>query len=253
MAASIMLDSTIGNEPMLSSPDHDAENARLLIAGRLVRAVAHNLRQPLMSLEMNLATILKLTNRAPIDTEQIAAAIEDARLAGRRMAMSLQALEDLASPRRRRDEPIDVGEIVRDLATLVGTNAKDSQIRVDSDIQADLPPIVGDAAMVREALLSLVLSAVDHVVIGSRQSGTETPDARKVSPVVIVARRDPPDHVAVIVQHTGVADQDDDGEEELRWDTAIARAAVTLHRGSLAIEADAASSRATTRWPINAE
>ena len=242
-----MHDLTIGNEPMLSSPDHDAENARFLIAGRLVRAVAHNLRQPLMSLEMNLATILKLTNRVPIDAEQIAAAIEDARLAGRRMALSLQALEDLAAPRRRRDEPIDVGEIVRDLATLVGTNARTSRILVETDIQADLPPIVGDAAMVREALLSLVLSAVDHVVIRA------TTDARKLSPVVIIARRDPPHEVAVTVQHARVGDQDDGGEEELSWDTAIARAAVTLHRGSLAIEVDGASNRATTRWPINAE
>jgi two-component system sensor kinase FixL len=241
-----MLDLAIGDEPMLSSPDHDAENARLLIAGRLVRAVAHNLRQPLMSLEMNLATILKLTNRAPIDTEQIAAAIEDARLAGRRMAMSLQALEDLAAPRRRRDEPIDIGEVVRDLATLVGTNAKTSRILVESDIQADLPPIVGDAAMVREALLSLILSAVDHVVIKA------TTDTRKLSPVVIIARREPPNQVAVTVEHARVADHDDGGEEELSWDTAIARAAVTLHRGSLAVEADAATSRAITRWPINA-
>jgi C4-dicarboxylate-specific signal transduction histidine kinase len=231
--------------PTPNGPDHDAEQARLVIAGRLVRAVAHNLRQPLMALEMNLATILRLTKQGPLDVELVRDAIEDARLAERRMAVSLQALEDLATPRRRRHEPIDIAIIVRETAQLVATNAKPSPVRIEAEIEADLPALVGDEAMVREAVLSLVLSAVDRVL--------DTAPRRGRRPAVLaIARRDGGAHVAVVVEHSGQTSHGDRSKGS-SWDTSIAQVALTLHGGSLALERDGAASRAIMRWPIRGD
>ena len=236
-------DPTEGSMSNLSEPDK--ETARLLIAGRLVRAVAHDLRQPLMALEMNLATILKLTRRQVIDPDQIADAIDDARLAGRRMAASLQALEDLAIPRRRRDEPMDVGEIVHEIVRLVSANVKTSHVHIDGDVESALPQLVGDAAMVREAILSLTLSAADQVFADPALQPPQAP-AR----VVIEARHDDADHIAIVVKHASATQNPFVGDDEQMWATAIARAAVALHRGSLTIETDTHGSRATMRWPV---
>lgn len=229
---------------MPNGPDPDAEHARLLVAGRLVRAVAHNLRQPLMALEMNLATILKLTKQESLDIELVQDAIEDARLAERRMAVSLQALEDLAIPRRRRQEPIDIASIVRETAALVGTSAKPSPVRVETEIEADLPPLIGDEGMVREAVLSLVLSAVDHALDGDPRPGRQ-------GSVMTIARRDGAAHVAIVVEHSAGAGQGDRSTSS-SWDTSIAQVALALHRGSLALEHDGAASRAVMRWPLQA-
>jgi phosphoglycerate-specific signal transduction histidine kinase len=228
--------------PMAKGSDNDTERARLLIAGRLVRAVAHNLRQPLMALEMNLATVLKLTKHESLDIALVREAIEDARLAERRMAVSLQALEDLATPRRRRHEPIDIAAIVLETARLVGTNAKPSSVRISTHIEADLPPLIGDEAMVREALLSLILSAVDGVA-------ATTPGMQAPARIITLARRDGASHVAVVVEHP-IGDRNGDLPEGANWDTSIAQAAVALHQGSLALEHDAGVSRAITRWPV---
>jgi two-component system sensor kinase FixL len=234
---------------MAKARDDDSEQARLLIAGRLVRAVAHNLRQPLMALEMNLATILKLTKRDPLDAALVADAIQDAHLAGRRMAVSLQALEDLATPRRRRHEPMDVAGIVREVARLVGSNAKLSRVRIETEIEPELPALVGDSAMVGEALLSLVLSAVDSVLAPVRSSKLP----RDRSPVIVAARRDGSAHVAIVVEHPNAPGHELVVDDESSWDTSIARAALTLHSGSLSIEHDAGSSRATMRWPLRGD
>jgi phosphoglycerate-specific signal transduction histidine kinase len=225
------------------SLDQDTERARLLIAGRLVRAVAHNLRQPLMALEMNLATILKLTKHESLDLALVREAIEDARLAERRMAVSLQALEDLATPRRRRHEPVDVAAVVLEIAKLVGTNAR--PVRIETEIEADLPTLIGDEAMVREAVLSLVLSAVDRVL-------GDAPRRAARSAVVAIASRDGAAQVAIVVQHAAVAEGDPlpDGAA---WDTSIAQAAVALHHGSLALEHEAGVSRAILRWPLQGD
>lgn len=236
---------------MSNSSDQDKETARLLIAGRLVRAVAHDLRQPLMALEMNLATILKLTKRDTIDPALVADAIEDARLAGRRMAASLQALEDLAVPRRRRHEPMDVGEMVHEIVTLVSANVKTSHIRIDGDVEPTLPHLVGDAAMVREAILSLTLSATDQALTAPARPATPSPQRESPAHVVIEARHDNADHIAIVVKHASAPQSQFSGDAEQIWATSIARAVVALHRGSLAIETDANGSRATMRWPVD--
>jgi signal transduction histidine kinase len=228
---------------MTTLSDPDRETARLLNAGRLVRDVAHDLRQPLMALEMNLATILKLTKLELVDPRQIADAIEDARLAGRRMAASLQALEDLAVSRRRRHEPMDVGEMVHDVVKLVSANVKTSHVLIDGEVEATLPQLVGDAAMVREAILSLTLSATDQVL---GPLGLQPPH------VVIEARRDDADHIAIVVKRGSVPRTQFNRDDEQSWATAIARAVVALHRGSLAIETDASGSKAIMRWPVGA-
>ena len=228
---------------MAKGSDHDAERARLMIAGRLVRAVAHNLRQPLMALEMNLATILKLTKHESLDLALVREAIEDARLAERRMAVSLQALEDLAAPRRRRHEPVDIAAVVLEIARLVGTNAR--PVRIEAEIEADLPTLIGDEAMIREAVLSLVLSAVDRVV-------AEVPRREARSPVAAIARRDGAAHVAIVVQHSAVT-EGDTLSEGAAWDTSIAQAAVALHHGSLALEHETGVSRAILRWPLRGD
>ena len=171
-----------------------------------------------MSLEMNLATIRKLTKRVPIDAEQIAGAIEDARVAERRMAMSLQALEDLAIPRRRRDESIDVGDVVRDVAGLVGANTQTSRVRIEADVEPGLPPILGDVAMVREAVLSLVVSAIDQVAAGSAPPGAPAHESPSHLPIRMVAKRDGTSHLAVIVEYAR-AGGPGEGVEEPSWDT----------------------------------
>lgn len=235
---------------MPQSQERDDENARLLIAGRLVRAIAHNLRQPLMALEMNLATILKLTQRDRIDVDQIHDAIEDARLAERRMALSLQALEDLAVPRRKRHEPMDVGAIVREVINLVDTNIRTSNARAEADVEAELPRIVGDAAMVREAILSLTLSAVDHIVATPFPPASSGLSARERPRIIVVARRDDADHIAVAVEHDLLPIDGGPLASSRVWDTSIATAVSGLHQGSLTIETDERRTRATMRWSI---
>ena len=223
------------------------DNARLLIAGRLVRSIAHNLRQPLMALEMNLATIRKLTQREPLDVDQISDAIEDARLTERRMAMTLQALEDLAVPRRKRHEPVDVGAIVREVIGLVEANIRTSNARAEADIETELPAMLGDAAMVREAILSLTLSAVDHIAFTPFRAAGAT---RERSRIIVAARRDDADHIAVAVEHELMTIADPRHSAQSTWDTSIASAVSGLHSGSVTIENDGRRTRATMRWAI---
>jgi len=202
-----------------------------------------------MALEMNLATIRKLAQREHLDIDQMNDAIEDARLAERRMAMSLQALEDLAVPRRKRNEPMDVGAIVREVIDLVDANIRTSNARAEADVEAELPRIVGDAAMVREAILSLTLSAVDHIALTPfRPSGDTSP--RERSRIIVAARREDDYHIAVAVEHDLLPVDDPRLSERRTWDTSIATAVSGLHSGSLTIETDERRTRATMRWAI---
>lgn len=240
---------------MTQMSEQESETGRLLNAGRLVRAVAHNLRQPLMALEMNLATILKLTTREHIDDERIADAIadaiEEAREAGRRMAASLQALEDLAVPRRRPRESIDLAAIVLEVIRLVSANVKASDIRIEAKLAPDLPALIGEPAMIREAVLSLTLSAVDQVALPSSADRSTSGEARSAQPRIVVGtQRDDAEHVAIVVRHETVRARREPLDNRMNWDAALARGVAALHGGTLTIETDALGGRAVMRIPI---
>ena len=230
--------------------EQDTETARLLMAGRLVRAVAHDLRQPLMALEMNLATIVKLTAREVMNPELIGDAIEDARLASRRMAASLQALEDLAVPRRRRDTPINVGQVVKEIVKLMRGNLRTDDVRIDSEVETDLPELIGDAAMIREAVLNLALSVADRATASAALASATTAIRQAPARVTIEVRRAGDDHVAIVVEYAPATPTELAGAEEHVWATAIARAVIALHHGSLNIDTDSIRTQATMRLPI---
>jgi signal transduction histidine kinase len=235
---------------MTQMSEHDNETARLLNAGRLVRAVAHNLRQPLMALEMNLATILTLTKREHIDGVLISEAIEDAIQSGRQMAASLRALEDLALPRQRPPQAIDLTAVVLDVVRLVGENGAAPHIRIEANVAPDLPGLIGEPAMIREAVLSLTLSAVDQVTATSSIDESSPAEGQPVQPRIIVgALRDDAEHAAIVVRHEAVRARQEPLADRMPWDATLARGVATLHGGTLTIETDALGGRAIMRIP----
>lgn len=229
--------------------EHDNETAHLLDAEHLVRVVAHNLRQPLMALEMNLATVLALTTREHIDPALISQAIEDAIATGRYMADSVRVLEDLAVAHRRPRENIDLTKVLLEIVRLVSRNAAPPAIHMEAKLAPDLPALVGEPAMIREAVLSLVLSAVDQVkVTGSVDDSAR--EGASVQPRVIVgALRDDAHHAAIIVRHEAAHAPHDSVTDRMHRDAALARSVAMLHGGTLTIEADSFGGRAIMRIP----
>jgi signal transduction histidine kinase len=219
--------------------------ARLVVAGELVAAITHDLRQPLTAIEMNVAAALRRLELSipegvsPELADSLAGAadaLRDALAEQHRMREALQVLQDLAARREPSFAAVDLGESVNEVVRLVSSEASARHIRIDIVTAVDLPPVAADATLVRQALLNVLLDALEATGVSAHDDG----------PVVVGARAGEPGTVDVIVTHYGARTDSAGG-----WGLALARSVTDLHGGSLRVSGDAEQGFAvTTRWPM---
>jgi signal transduction histidine kinase len=209
--------------------------AQLTVAGALVAAITHDLRQPLTALEMNISAALHLLQGSAPQIDEALEALHDALVQQGRMRESLQVLHDLAAHREPNCEHVDLEPIVRGVAALVATEVVARQASLLIDVPASLPRVFADGSLVRQALLNIVLNALAAASLSTGAERTITLTARPVDGAVELA-----------VSHYGPrADPADDD-----WGLALARSVIEAHHGAISTQEDAdAGVHLVTRWP----
>ncbi len=216
--------------------------ARLAVAGELVAAITHDLRQPLTALEMNVAAALRLldlsTVAAPAEqTARIAdavAALRDALAEQQRMREALQVLHDLAASREPTFGPLDVEAMVKETVRLVSTEAFTRHIPIDVRAHANVPRITADATLLRQALLNVLLDALHATSKSGNQNGPLAVDIRPAE-----------NSVEIVVTHFAPGDHASDSS------LALARAVADAHGANLTVRGDPGSTvSVVTRWPV---
>jgi two-component system sensor kinase FixL len=227
-----------------------ARVAQLIVAGELVAAVAHDLRHPLTAIQMNIAATQRLLSmRADppstargIDTvSEIVAALRDAVCEVERMRDALQVLEDLS---RRRDPvfaPLDLASVAYETVRLVTSELSARGVAIEIIAATDVPPILADATLIRQALLELLIDAME---------GTAASDRPK-EPITMAIRAADARGVELVVTHYAAWDE---SSERPDWALALARLVSDTHGASLELGGD--SVRGTTVsivFPVRAE
>ncbi len=178
-------------------------SSRLALVGELVSSVTHDLRQPLTAIEMNLSAAIHLLRRSDPAILGAIDALTDALAQQRRMGAALQLLEDLAARREPLRGPCDLGAITREAITLLQSDALARHVPIELDIGLGVPAISGDVLLVRQALLDILIGALES---SSRSSQSNAP--------VRVSVRSTADGAEVAVAH--VPSRHDDGARQSR-------------------------------------
>jgi signal transduction histidine kinase len=208
----------------------------LTVAGGLVAAVTHDLRQPLTAMEMNIAAAMQLLSGPSIQLEGALEALRDALVQQGRMRESLQVLDDLSVHRKPLRELLDVVPIARDVVALVGSEVLARHASLALVVSSPVTPVFGDAALIRQALLNMVLDALEATATSLRLK----------QPVLLTVQQ-VEGCVEMIVTHFGLR-REAAGVDG--WGLALARSVVVAHGGTIALEGDAdAGVRLITRWP----
>jgi signal transduction histidine kinase len=163
-APSSHLGATKTENPPLQVPWSERERAtRLALAGELVAAVTHDLRQPLTAIEMNLSAALLFLSEAEPRTDRAVEALEDIFAQQRRMSEALQALEDLVVCREPRHERCDLTALAREAIALIRADPSMREAPLELSVGSQTPPpsVSGDATLIRQALLNVLLHAID--------------------------------------------------------------------------------------------
>ncbi len=151
--------------------------------GRLAAGVAHEVGNPLQSALGCLELCREERGLSPLAREYLELALGELD----RMARTMERLRNLYRPPQLAWEPVDLNLMVRQVAQFTGRQLDKGQVRLELDLDAELPSINGQADGLRQVFLNLMLNAQEAMP----QGGT----------IRLSTRRKPTDRVCQVMVH----------------------------------------------------
>jgi two-component system sensor histidine kinase HydH len=148
-----------GQDPVQSN----ATEKRDLLA-RLLGRLAHEIRNPLSSLDIHVQLLDEdLAQSAPATRQQLAGRLEIIRGELTRLENIVQRFLRLASPSALELEQVDLGQMVGHISKLLEPEAAARQVELITQVDSNLPILRADGVQLTQALLNLLINALQAV------------------------------------------------------------------------------------------
>jgi len=151
-------------DKLRKSMEGAARSERLVSLGRLASGVAHEVRTPLTSLKLYLQSLREDLAGSKEQTEDFEVAMRQVR----RMESTINHFLDFARPREPALADVDLERLVEDALVVVQPRANEQDVEVVRSVAPDLPTLRGDVRQLGEALVNLLVNALDVMPDGGR-------------------------------------------------------------------------------------
>ena len=225
-------------EKLLASRRETEETQRRLVQseklaqiGRLAASIAHEIRNPLTSVKLNIQKVLEDGTFAETDREHLA-------LSGEGIAQIEKFIKEMLNFTRATElqkAPFAVGQIVDESLKMMAGLFREKNIAVEKRLDDDLPEIIVDGDRLRQVLLNLLRNAAEAV----------GPDGRIVlSAAGVEGKSGPRLRIRVSDDGRGIPEKDWENVFEpffttKSWGIGLglsnARKLVELHRGTIRV------------------
>jgi C4-dicarboxylate-specific signal transduction histidine kinase len=170
-----------------------AHSDRVSQLGQLASALAHELSQPLGAILRNAEAAEIILNEASPDLPELRAIVTDILRDDHRAGDVIDRLRSLLKRGSLNPQPVDLGEVVGEVLSLVRGDAAGRHVQLASSIASELPLVLGDRIHLQQVLINLLVNGMDAL------EGV-APDARFVR---VTVRRVDAAAVGVEVADTG--------------------------------------------------
>jgi PAS domain S-box-containing protein len=221
-------------EALRKAQEQLAHVTRVMTMGELVASIAHEVNQPLGAIVTNGHACLRLLSREAADVEKsrevIGRMIDD----GMRASEVIKRIRELLHKTPAEKALLKINETIEEVIALVSSELQRSEIKLQTNLEADLPPVLGDRIQLQQVVLNLILNAKDAM-------SNEQMNPRELQ---ITTRKSNSGEIAVAVRDSGsgLDPKDADRIFEAFYTTkpagigmglAISRSIVEAHGGTL--------------------
>jgi two-component system sensor kinase FixL len=233
------------------SREEVAQMARRSSMGELASALAHQLNQPLAAIMANAQAARRLIASNTPPATELVEGLDDIVQDCRRASDVVRRVRDMVAPSRVQRAPLDLADVVREVGMLLASDILIRRVRLAFEFGGNGTPIHGDRVLLQQAVLNVVVNAIDAVS-----------DLRESDRVVTVWTGSAGDnHARVRVQDRGKGLPP--GFEAqvfepffstkatgLGMGLAIARSIVESHGGTIQLESDPSGVVVTMNLPV---
>ena len=166
-----------------------AHVSRVTTMGELTASLAHEVNQPIAAAVTNANTCLRWLTRDQPDLEEAREAalriVKDATRAAE-IISRIRLLFKKGTPQR---ELLDVNEVIREMIVLLRSEAARYSISVRTELETDLPLVMGDRVQLQQVMMNLIMNGIDAMkdVDGTRELAIKSQRAENEQLMVSVS------------------------------------------------------------------
>ena len=132
----------------------DAEN--LAGMGKAVASVAHDMKTPLIAIGGFSSSVQKKLEKDDPNYGKLDIVIEETR----RLENMVKQMLDFSGPLELDRSQADINKLVQDSIVVVSKTPEGSRVRIDMHLPNDLPPVSFDVMRMKQALINLLMNAI---------------------------------------------------------------------------------------------
>jgi signal transduction histidine kinase len=213
-----------------------AHLVRVHTVGEMSTAIAHEVNQPLAAIKNYAfaARLLLARAAAAAKIDDLLSKIEEQ---ASRAGDVLHSLRAMVKKQQSQPETVDIGPLVAGVLKLADMESRSANIRIESTVTPDLPPVLADRIQIQQVVLNLIRNAIEAMEEAG-QAGAIRIGVRHENGEVAVSVADP---------GPGVAPEDTDRIFDPFYSTkggglgvglSICRAIIEAHGGHLSLIAN---------------
>jgi PAS domain S-box-containing protein len=171
-----------------------AHMARLSTMGELAASIAHEVNQPLAAVVANANACVRWMGAAPPNLEEARAALNRIVREGNRAAGVIGGIRSMLKKSAPQMRVLDMNDLVSEVLMLTNHELRRNSVTLRTELASDIPPVRGDSVQLRQAILNLIMNAIEAT--GAAAEGSRD--------LLVSSHRQQPDSIVVAVRDSGV-------------------------------------------------
>ncbi len=134
--------------------------------GRIAAGIAHEIRNPLSGININLSSLAKIV-RSTNHSDEALEIIDELQQSSRKIEDVIKRVMDFSRPSEPHFKPADINQPVREAVKLTGVTIRKNNIRIETDLSDDMALCSIDHRLIEQVIVNLINNASGAI----RESG----------------------------------------------------------------------------------
>jgi len=219
-----------------------ARHARQVAMDAMAASIGHEIKQPLAAIVANAGAGERLATTTDPNMKEVQAIFSDISEQGQRIGKIISGVRTLFQRSTHERHLLDINNVVRDVIATVELDLRSQHITVKTEMDDDLPPVLGNHGQLHQLFLNLITNALEAMsnVTGRSSVLTVRSRAKTGSSDVVVAVED---------TGVGIAETDSDRIFEPFFSTKAVGTGVGLTICRVIVEAHGGTIEACANMP----